>query len=274
MNMETKKIFYQGDFRLVETSDAGFGVPFKFTYYTANPKQSWVATFDGHEYTNCELDGDGNLCIGFDDHHLGVGTLMVERRYYLTDEHYQSGICDEVIEPTPVIIKEEEDGVEVEMNVVLGFDGCTAPTITGEIPPYYTKGDPGKSAYEIAVEHGYVGTEEEWLASLQGEPGKSAYQIAVEHGYRGTEQEWLSSLKGPQGDSAYEVAVQQGYVGTKDEWLASLVGPEGPEGPSGGMLFPTMSFNPETGILTVRGLQQEVQRISYNEETAELIIRL
>ena len=24
---------------------------------------------------------------------------MVERRYYLTDEHYQSGICDEVIEP-------------------------------------------------------------------------------------------------------------------------------------------------------------------------------
>ena len=33
--METKKIFYQSDFRLVETSDAGFGVPFKFTYYTA-----------------------------------------------------------------------------------------------------------------------------------------------------------------------------------------------------------------------------------------------
>ena len=123
MNMETKKIFYQSDFRLVETSDAGFGVPFKFTYYTANPKQCWVATYDGHEYTNCEVDSDGRLCIGFDDHKLGVGTLMVERRYYLTDEHYQSGICDEVIEPTPVIIKEEVEGVEVEMNVVLGFEG-------------------------------------------------------------------------------------------------------------------------------------------------------
>lgn len=30
----------------------------------------------------------------------------------------------------------------------------------------------GKSAYEIAVENGFEGTEEEWLASLQGPPGK------------------------------------------------------------------------------------------------------
>lgn len=30
------------------------------------------------------------------------------------------------------------------------------------------KGLDGKSAYELAVEHGYVGTEEEWLASLHG----------------------------------------------------------------------------------------------------------
>jgi hypothetical protein len=27
---------------------------------------------------------------------------------------------------------------------------------------------PGKSAYEVAVDHGYVGTEEEWLASIKG----------------------------------------------------------------------------------------------------------
>lgn len=30
----------------------------------------------------------------------------------------------------------------------------------------------GKSAYEIAVENGFEGTEEEWLASLQGSPGE------------------------------------------------------------------------------------------------------
>lgn len=224
--MDTKKIFYQSDFRIVEQSDAGFGVPFKFTYYTANPKQCWVATYDGHEYTNCEVDGDDRLCIGFDDHKLGVGTLMVERRYYLTDLHYQTDICDEVIEPQPVIIKEEVDGTEVEKNVVLGFDGCTAPTVTGEIPPYWTKGD-------------------------KGDPGPEGPQ-------------------GPQGE--------QGPVGPQgpqgEQGPQGIQGEQGPEGPSGGMLFPTMSFNPETGILTVRGLAQEVQRIRYDEETAELIIRL
>lgn len=49
----------------------------------------------------------------------------------------------------------------------------------------------GDSAYEIALAHGYTGTEEEWLQSLQG---KSAYEIAVEHGYEGTEEEWIASL--------------------------------------------------------------------------------
>ena len=30
----------------------------------------------------------------------------------------------------------------------------------------------GRSAYDIAVAHGFVGTETEWLESLKGEPGK------------------------------------------------------------------------------------------------------
>ena len=37
----------------------------------------------------------------------------------------------------------------------------------------------GYSAYEIAVQHGYEGTEEEWLASLKGEPGDDAATITV-----------------------------------------------------------------------------------------------
>ena len=32
----------------------------------------------------------------------------------------------------------------------------------------YPQGPPGASAYEIAVSHGYTGTEEEWLVFLQG----------------------------------------------------------------------------------------------------------
>lgn len=33
-------------------------------------------------------------------------------------------------------------------------------------------GGNGASAYDIAVENGFVGTEVEWLASLKGDPGK------------------------------------------------------------------------------------------------------
>ena len=68
-----------------------------------------------------------------------------------------------------------------------------------------------KSAYELAVENGYEGTFEQWLASLVGEfagnvngdgngaAGKSAYELAVENGYSGTEAEWLESLIGKDG---------------------------------------------------------------------------
>ena len=38
-----------------------------------------------------------------------------------------------------------------------------------------TPGKDGKSAYEIAVENGFDGTEEEWLDSLKGEPGTTVY---------------------------------------------------------------------------------------------------
>jgi hypothetical protein len=49
----------------------------------------------------------------------------------------------------------------------------------------------GKSAYEIAVAHGFEGTEEEWLASLKG---KSAYEYAKDGGYKGTEAEFMAQL--------------------------------------------------------------------------------
>jgi hypothetical protein len=61
----------------------------------------------------------------------------------------------------------------------------------------------------------------------------SAYQAAVAGGYVGTQQQWVASLTGPQGTpgtqglSAYDVAVANGYAGTQSQWLASLVGPPG-----------------------------------------------
>lgn len=70
-------------------------------------------------------------------------------------------------------------------------------------------GADGKSAYEVAVEQGFVGDVNMWLESLigEGEPGKSAYEVAVDTGYIGTIEEWLESLKGARGEGLdYDVS--------------------------------------------------------------------
>ncbi|HIW70994.1 MAG TPA: hypothetical protein H9875_00055 [Candidatus Levilactobacillus faecigallinarum] len=103
------------------------------------------------------------------------------------------------------------------------------------------QGADGKSAYQVAVDAGYVGTEAEWLKTLVGATGEtgptgsSAYELAVAGGYSGTQADWLASLKGARGDSgksAYEVAVAGGYTGNEKDWLASLIGATGADGPS------------------------------------------
>ena len=137
-------------------------------------------------------------------------------------------------------------------------------------PP--SQGPAGDSAYQVAVDNGFVGTESQWLASLEGAPGApgddgapgapgapgtpgadgaSAYDIAVSEGFVGTESEWLESLQGADGApgapgspgapgtpgadgaSAYEIAVEDGFVGTESEWLASLQGADGAPGDDG-----------------------------------------
>lgn len=62
-----------------------------------------------------------------------------------------------------------------------------------------------------------------------GGEGKSAYDIAVENGFEGTEQEWLDSLKGEKGDTG-----AKGDKGDKgDTGPAGETGPAGSTGPTG-----------------------------------------
>lgn len=115
-----------------------------------------------------------------------------------------------------------ESGVVI---TIVDADGETSATLhngaNGE------KGTDGKSAYQIAVEQGYQGSESDWLSSLKGDKGekgntgakgnpgqdgtdgKSAYAIAVEHGYEDSEDKWLLSLKGEKGDAG--VAGKDGF---------------------------------------------------------------
>lgn len=120
---------------------------------------------------------------------------------------------------------------------------------------------PGKSAYQLWLDEGNKGTEQDFLTSLKGEkgdqgatgetgktgqPGLSAYQLAVNSGFKGTETEWLDFLrKGPQGpqgtpgkdgkdgQSAYQIWLNNGHEGTETDFLNSLIGARGERGPQG-----------------------------------------
>ena len=65
--------------------------------------------------------------------------------------------------------------------------------------------------------------------------GKSAYAIAVAHGFRGTEQEWLDSLKGLQGPQGEPGPKGEPftYADFTAEQLEALKGPKGDKGEDG-----------------------------------------
>ena len=88
------------------------------------------------------------------------------------------------------------------------------------------KGKDGKSAFEIAVEHGFVGTEAEWLKSLKGVDGKDG--VNGKDGCDGRNgADGLPGRDGIDGKSAYIIAVEHGFSGTENEWLQSLKGKDG-----------------------------------------------
>ena len=128
---------------------------------------------------------------------------------------------------------------------IVDADGETSATLHNG-----ANGEKGSSAYQIAVEQGYQGSESDWLSSLKGDKGekgntgakgnpgqdgadgKSAYAIAVEHGYENSEDEWLLSLKGEKGDTG-----ERGEKGEKGDpgnrGLQGVPGEKGEKGDAG-----------------------------------------
>lgn len=51
----------------------------------------------------------------------------------------------------------------------------------------------------LALAKKYIRDSLEGAGALKGQDGRSAYQVAVDNGFSGTEQEWLNSLQGDQG---------------------------------------------------------------------------
>lgn len=76
---------------------------------------------------------------------------------------------------------------------------------------------------------GQIAALAEMVPGPQGKPGKSAYQIAVDNGFEGTEDEWLASLDGKPGPEGPEgPAGKDGAQGERGEQ-----GPQGEPGPQG-----------------------------------------
>ena len=133
-----------------------------------------------------------------------------------------------------------DDGSYKEVNT-----SGTGTVIQG---PKGDKGADGKSAYQIAVDNGYVGTESDWLVTLKGDKGDTGEQgpqgIQGVQGPKGDKGD--TGAQGPKGDkgdkgdngaageqgpkgadgkSAYESAVSGGYGGTEEDFeqlLANL----------------------------------------------------
>lgn len=146
--MLQKKVYFKSDFKIFLESEAGWtGLPFRLKFYTGAPNRAFVACFDGTEYHNCHLHEDGRLCVAFDNHNFGFGTLRMEPTFYLNDACYRDGICDEAIPPFDVVLKDEpteEVPDPEEYTIVLAMDGVKTLETIGTLPAFYQKGDKGE----------------------------------------------------------------------------------------------------------------------------------
>lgn len=147
--MQKKNLSYKSDFKITEKCDAGYAMRFRFLYYVGSPTKAYVASFDGSIYTNCQLNGDGTLTVCFDDHGLGIGDLMVERRYYLSDEQFQSGVCDIVVPGSPVVVIDKDAPQDCKLfQLCLSPKGLSYIECESIVEPYWMLGGFGEAAYK------------------------------------------------------------------------------------------------------------------------------
>jgi PKD repeat protein len=161
--------------------------------------------------------------------------------------------------PTKVYSSEGNYDVSVTATNSLGSTESSTTTISvaGELiaGPTGDTGAPGEnglSAYEIAVQDGFSGTEEQWLSSLVGPAGSTGSTGAT----------GASGISGSNGLSAYEIALQDGFSGTEEQWLDSLVGATGEQGPIGPSGFAAYSASapgsPDIGDIWIDSDTEEI----------------
>lgn len=142
---------------------------------------------------------------------LGLGVYTMTATGRIPDPAYADGYHDyEIVVPICKVTKygSNETPVKVLANVLEGL-----------------KGKDGLNNYQLAVKHGYQGTEEQFAKDIIP---KSNYERAKElQGFQGTEVDYLVSLHGAPGESIYDIAVRKGFVGSEQTYLESQKGRDG-----------------------------------------------
>ena len=108
-------------------------------------------------------------------------------------------------------------------------------------------GPEGKSAYEVAVEEGYTGTEEEWLASLKGDTGETpdisiGTVTTVAPGTPAS-----ASMTGTPEEPVLNLSIPQGVVGATPNFTVGTV----TTGEPGSSVIVTITGTPEAPVLNV-----------------------
>lgn len=88
-------------------------------------------------------------------------------------------------DPTPTVYEQILKGLDSKQNKLIAGEGIK---IEDNVISSF-----GNSAYDIALKHGFIGSEDEWLASLKGEKGEQG-----EQGIQGTQ--GIQGEKGEQGE--------------------------------------------------------------------------
>lgn len=157
------------DTQVLEVSMLDDGEPIElsadYTYSAAIVNRETKALINGS--ISCELNDSENVLIPIDNFHtLSAQDLLIELT--ITD----SAGNQVLVTPFPLWI---------HVNASILDDAQVTPESEGTIPDLLKEAEEqlervktlkdGKSAYEVAVDNGYEGNEEEWLNSLKGSPG-------------------------------------------------------------------------------------------------------
>lgn len=159
---------------------------------------------------NVEISADNTITVGLPSTGNGVAGPRGEKGYSAYEVAVKNGYTGTEAEWLATLKGEKGEKGEP------GDKGETGPAGTnGKDGANGTDGKPGTnglSAYELAVQSGFIGNKEAWLESLKGDKGDTGDSGA--DGKNG-----VNGLDGKDGLSAYAIAVKNGYNGTEEEWV-------------------------------------------------------